>query len=88
MLTGAQIRAARGLLDISKAQLAELAGLGVNTIRRAESSEGTASITPANMRALRTALETAGVHFIEAGELGAGVQFKYPAPHKPPRQLM
>jgi transcriptional regulator with XRE-family HTH domain len=76
LLTGAQIRAARGLLDISIAELAQRAGLAVNTIRRAERAEGAVAITAANMKVLRNALEEAGVEFIDADERGPGVRLR------------
>jgi transcriptional regulator with XRE-family HTH domain len=83
LLTGAQIRAARGLLDLTIAELAQLAGLAVNTIRRAEADDGSGSITFANMKVLRMALEDAGVRFIDPDELGPGVRLKNPAPPSP-----
>ena len=75
-LTGAQIRAARGLLNISVAELATKAGLAINTIRKAESTNEVAGITSASMILIRRTLEDAGVYFIDANGLGAGVRFK------------
>lgn len=77
-LTGAQLRAARGLLDITIAELAKRTGLAVNTIRRAEATDGDVSITSANARLLVTTLETAGVVFLAAAQLGPGVRLKAP----------
>lgn len=78
MLTGAQIRAARGLLNISVAQLAELTGLAINTIRRAEGTNDTPRITSANMQLLMNTLEERGVIFLESGEYGPGVRLAKP----------
>jgi hypothetical protein len=52
--------------------------LAVNTIRRAEIAEkGTTSLTAANELAIRRALETAGVLFIDADEAaGPGVRLR------------
>jgi transcriptional regulator with XRE-family HTH domain len=80
VLTGAQIRAARALLNISVAQLAAQTGLAINTIRRAEGTNEVASITPVNMALIRSTLEKDGVEFIEADQHGAGVRFKNPDP--------
>jgi transcriptional regulator with XRE-family HTH domain len=84
MLTGAQIRAARGLLNLSVAELASQTGLAINTIRKAEATNQVASVTPANMNLIRSTLEAGGVHFIEPDELGAGVRFMSRNP-KPPQ---
>jgi transcriptional regulator with XRE-family HTH domain len=83
-LTGAQIRAARGLLNLSVAELASQTGLAINTIRKAESTNDVAAVTQASMILIRKTLEDAGVHFINADTLGAGVRFKNPKPK--PRQ--
>lgn len=79
-LTGAQLRAARGLLNLSVAELAERTGLAINTIRRAEQTNGVAAITVANLKLIATVLESAGVTFIEADEMGAGVRMTNPEP--------
>jgi transcriptional regulator with XRE-family HTH domain len=76
-LSGAQIRAARALLRWSAEDLARGAALGVNTIRRAELAEDGTSLTAANQLAIRRALETAGVVFIdENSEAGRGVRLR------------
>jgi transcriptional regulator with XRE-family HTH domain len=85
LLTGAQIRAARGLLNLSVAELASRTGLAINTIRKAEGTNEVADVTPASMNLIRVTLETAGVLFIEADELGPGVRFsspRAPTPHR------
>lgn len=75
MLTGAQIRAARALLNISVAELAELTGLAVNTIRRAEGTNNVSPITTANLQLIKQTFEKAGVAFLAAEEEGVGVRF-------------
>ena len=75
-LFAAQIRAARALLRWSAEDLARAAALGANTIRRAEVMEGITSLTAANERAIRQALETAGVEFIDENGGGAGVRLR------------
>lgn len=74
MLTGAQIRAGRGLINLSVSELAERSGLAINTIRRAEATNSTPPITAANLTMIRAVLEGAGVTFIPADELGPGVR--------------
>lgn len=76
MITGAQIRAARGLIRWSAETLAERSKLGVATVRRAESVDGLPTITEANIAAIRAALEAAGVIFVEENGEGPGVRLK------------
>ncbi|WP_109672826.1 helix-turn-helix domain-containing protein [Mesorhizobium loti] len=73
-ITGAQMRAARALLRWSAKDLADAASLGVATVRRAESDDGIPSITSANRKAIRTALEAAGIEFIPENGGGPGVR--------------
>jgi hypothetical protein len=75
-LTGAQIRAARGLLRWSAEDLAREASLGLATIRRAESAEGETSMTAANDLGVRRILESAGVEFIDENGGGPGVRLR------------
>jgi hypothetical protein len=78
-LTSAQIRAARALLRWSADELARASALGVNTIRRAEIAEEAISLTAANNMAIRRALETAGVEFIDENGGGPGVRLRHRA---------
>jgi transcriptional regulator with XRE-family HTH domain len=71
MITGAQIRAARALVDWSAEDLAAASKIGVATIRRAESHHGVPNTTPANLEALARALRKAGAEFV-----GRGVTFR------------
>lgn len=76
-MTGTQLRAARGLLNLSVSELAELTGLAVNTIRRAEATNGEVPITAANKNTLLMTLEKDGVVFIAPdAALGAGVRLR------------
>jgi hypothetical protein len=76
MITGAQMRAARGLVRWSADDLAEKAKLGVATIRRSEAVEGAIPVTPANADAIRRALESAGVIFVDENGEGPGVRLR------------
>ena len=75
-LTSAQIRAARSLIRWSAEDLARQSALSVATIRRAELAEAETSMTMANDLAVRRALETAGVEFIEENGGGPGVRLQ------------
>ncbi len=70
MLTPAQMRAGRALLEWTVDRLAEAAGVHRNTVLRAEKGEAT---TP-TLAALRMALEGAGVVFIARNGGGEGVR--------------
>jgi len=69
-----QVRAARGLLNITQPRLAELAGLGLSTIVDFEKSRRTVSKDA--VAAIRAALEAAGVEFLPADNGGPGVRLK------------
>ena len=75
-MTSPQIRAARGLLRWSAEDLAREATLGLATIRRAEGAENETSMTSANDLAVRQALESAGVEFIDENGGGPGVRLR------------
>ena len=79
-LTSAQIRAARALIRWSAEDLAKESGVGVTTIRRAEIDQ--TSMTVPNDLAVRRALETAGVEFIDGNGGGPGVRLRAAAPTK------
>jgi len=79
MLTAAQVRAARALLDWSQKDLAAKSKLSVPTIKRMEGAMGPERSTQANVEAVRRALESAGVIFLEPKsnkDGGAGVRLK------------
>src|SRR4051812_11997260 len=75
-LTSAQMRAGRALIRWSADDLARETTLSVTTIRRAELTEGETSMTTANDLAVRRALETAGVEFIDENGGGPGVRLR------------
>ena len=76
MIEAAQIRAARALLGLGQVELAELAELGVNTVKRVELSEEITG-SARTLWKIQTALESAGVEFISADETkGPGVRLK------------
>lgn len=76
-LTGAQLRAALGLLNLSVLELSERTGLAANTIKRALKPNGPSPINVANARLLTATLEAAGVVLLPAeGSWGPGARLK------------
>ena len=75
-LTSAQIRAARSLIRWTAEDLAAASALSVATIRRAELKENQTALTSANDLAIRRALESAGVEFIDENGGGPGVRLR------------
>jgi hypothetical protein len=76
-LTAGQMRAARALLRWSAENLATASGVSVVAIRRAEAKDEPVTMMRANMAAIRSALEAAGVVFIAADDDGGpGVRLK------------
>jgi transcriptional regulator with XRE-family HTH domain len=63
LITGAQLRAARALLNMSAQELADGTSLGVATIRRAEASDGDVAMTKANAERIVQFLAACGVRF-------------------------
>jgi transcriptional regulator with XRE-family HTH domain len=76
VVTPAQLRAARGLLNWSVSELCERTGLAMNTVRKAENAAQYNSVYRPNAELLRSILEEAGVVFIDADEMGAGVRLR------------
>jgi len=74
-ITGSQLRAARALVRWSPDDLAERSRVAGATITRAEVEDGPVSVAAADARALRLALEKAGIEFIAENGGGAGVRF-------------
>jgi transcriptional regulator with XRE-family HTH domain len=75
MITGAQVRAGKALLDWSGTDLAERAGVAISTIRRVEACDGLLqSASVKVLQALKNALETGGIEFIGTPENCPGVR--------------
>lgn len=73
MVTSAQIRAARGLLNWTVRTLAEKSGVHRNTVTRIETGE---TENGYSINAIVSALTEAGVEFIPENGGGAGVRMK------------
>ena len=76
MITSGQIKAARALLGLTTAKLAELSGIGFTTLVRLESFDGMPSANIKTLDSVKRALESAGIEFIGSPEDGAGVRWK------------
>jgi transcriptional regulator with XRE-family HTH domain len=74
MISPSQCRGARGLLYWSQDELAKHARVGIVTIRQLEA--GLHQPRSATLQAVRQALESAGVEFIDENGGGAGVRLR------------
>lgn len=73
-ISAGQCRAARGLANLSQSQLADEAGVSRATITSFEAEKRTPIGN--NLASIRTALEAAGVEFIEENGGGPGVRLR------------
>lgn len=80
MITSAQIRGARGLLNWSRKELAEHSGVSFASMMRLESFEGVPSSNFKTLEAIKSAFEAAGIEFIGTPEQGAGVRWRINQP--------
>jgi transcriptional regulator with XRE-family HTH domain len=74
MITPAQCRAARGLLDWTQQDLADRAGVGIVTVRQVEAAK--TEPRRATLDVIRRALEAGGVEFIDENGGGPGVRLR------------
>lgn len=65
MLTSDQLRGARAMARMAQKSLAEAAGISVETIKRLEGRPGPLSANVRTVSALQSALEAAGIEFID-----------------------
>lgn len=82
-LTPAQLRAARGLLNISQAEVAGVTGLSLSTIRQAERDRKRYGVSPASLALIVEALQAADVEFLDGNAPGVrmGGGERNPRPH-------
>ena len=76
MITGSQIRGARGILKLSLKDLALKSGVSLPTIQRLEQADGIPVTKIQTLLAIKSALEAGGIEFIGMPQNGAGVRFK------------
>jgi transcriptional regulator with XRE-family HTH domain len=75
VITIEQLRAARGLLGWSQTELASRAGLSLPTVKRIEGGFGP-NVSDEARAKLQSALERAGIKFLEENGGGIGVRFR------------
>jgi transcriptional regulator with XRE-family HTH domain len=73
-----QVKAARALLGWSQEELAAAAEVSIPTIKRLEAADGLLGGRAETVSKIRTALELAGVEFIDENGGGPGVRLKKP----------
>jgi len=76
MIGGAQIRAARALLNWSAEKLAESTGITRQTIQRLEQYDAVPPSRSQTLEEIQRALESAGVEFIGLPDNGPGVRMR------------
>jgi hypothetical protein len=76
VLTSELVRAARALLRWEQRDLEHASSVSLPTIKRLESTPGTMRAHRATLAALKTALEAAGVEFIDENGGGPGVRLR------------
>jgi transcriptional regulator with XRE-family HTH domain len=71
LLTAEQIRGARAMLRLGQSELAEAAGISVETVKRLEGQDGPLLTgRAATINAIEIALIKAGIEFTNGGEPG------------------
>jgi DNA-binding XRE family transcriptional regulator len=75
-ITPAQCRAARALLSMTQSELAKAAKLGLSTIVDFERERRHVSTDA--VKAMKSALERAGIEFIRQNGGGAGIRLRHP----------
>jgi len=74
MLTGSQVRMARGALKWSIADLAKYSGVGERTIKRVESFDGYPQSNVGTLKKFMVAFEQHGIEFLGAADDGPGIR--------------
>lgn len=72
MITAAQLRAARALLEIGQRELADRSGLSLPTIQRMEASQGVIRGNVESLTKLIAALTASGIELIGEGAASQG----------------
>jgi transcriptional regulator with XRE-family HTH domain len=76
MITGAQLRMARGYLRWSAKELADRAGVAESTIKRMERDEGFPIARGVNIEAVYRTLTEAGIIFLPENGGGVGIRLR------------
>jgi predicted transcriptional regulator len=78
-----QLKAARALIGWSQEELASEAEVSLPTVKRLEAANGLLGGRATTAQKIKTALEKAGIEFIDENGGGAGVRLRKPAREKP-----
>ena len=70
IVTGEQLRGARAMARIEQSELAQKAGVSVDTIKRLERTGGPISANVNTMASIVRVLEEAGIEFTNGGQPG------------------
>ncbi|MCJ2069326.1 helix-turn-helix domain-containing protein [Methylobacterium sp. J-030] len=76
VVTGEQLRGARAMARIEQSELAQKAGVSVDTIKRLERTVGPISANVNTMASIVQVLEAAGLEFIPENVGGEGIRFR------------
>ena len=76
MITVAQLKAARNLLEWNQQQLAEASGVAISTIKKIESRGGPLRANADSVWKIEAAIKDAGAVFIDENGGGAGVRLR------------
>ncbi len=76
MITTAQLKAARNLLEWNQQQLAEASGIAISTIKKIESRGGPLRGNADSIWKIEAAIMDAGAVFIDENGGGAGVRLR------------
>jgi transcriptional regulator with XRE-family HTH domain len=76
VISGAQVRAARAFLGWTAKDLAQKANVGISTVQRIESAEGTPNVHASNLASIQSALEAAGIEFTNGDAPGIRMRRK------------
>ena len=74
MITSAQIRAARAMLEWTRADLAKHSGVGFSSMMRIESANGVPGAQAKTLEAIEKAFKKAGIEFIGTPDDGPGIR--------------
>ena len=78
MITSAQIRAARAMLNWSRDELSAHSGVGISALMRLESAKGVPAGNIKTFESVQKTFEKAGIEFIGTPEDRPGIRFKTP----------
>lgn len=76
MITAEQIRAARHALNLTFAELAEVSGVSMRTLKTIENESGIPNCRTSTLKKIQQTLEAVGIEFIGSPEDGPGIRIR------------